>query len=455
MKLTFLGGVDTVTGSKTLLENQTRKVMVDCGLFQGLKDLRLRNWSALPVPAERINDVVLTHAHIDHSGYIPLLVKNGFRGNIYCTEATRDLCGILLPDSGYLHEKDAEYARKWGFSKHRPARPLYTETDARASLERFRPVDFDTSHDIGDGLNVTFKTAGHILGAAQALIEHQGMKLLFSGDLGRSHDPLMLDPAPGGRVDYLIVESTYGGRKHGDEDPEQTLADVINRTVGRGGTVLVPSFAVGRAQLLMYYVMRLKQSCAIPDVPVFLDSPMAIDASEIFHRHRDRQRLNSDDMKRTMRAVTYVREVEESKALDVSQMPKLIISASGMATGGRVLHHLKHYAPDHRNTILFAGYQAPGTRGAHMVDGASKIKVHGNDIPVRAEVFNMDMLSAHADEDEIMAWLSCFDAPPRETFINHGDPDASASLRQRIEAELGWACRQPVYARANQLMTRR
>lgn len=445
MKLTFLGGAGTVTGSKTLLDASGRKVMVDCGLFQGLKELRLRNWSPLPVRPEHVDCVVLTHAHIDHSGYIPLLAKNGFRGTVFATEATRDLCGVLLPDSGYLHEKDAAYAIKHRFSKHHPALPLYSEADARASLGLIRPLDFDSAHDIGGGLMLTFRPAGHILGAAQARIEKDGVGILFSGDLGRMGDPLMLDPAPGGKVDYLIVESTYGGRRHSGEDPEQVLADIINRTAGRGGTVLVPSFAVGRAQLIMYYMMRLKRAGVIPDLPVYLDSPMAINASEVFRRHRHLLRLNEDDVRRTMQAVTYVRGVDESKALDASHMPKLIISASGMATGGRVLHHLKHYAPDRRNTILFAGYQAPGTRGADMVEGAREVIIHGRQIPVRAEVLNMDMLSAHADEDGIMSWLAEFNGRPRTTFINHGEPDAAGSLRKRIERELGWSCRVPDY----------
>lgn len=447
MKLTFLGGADTVTGSKTLLETGGRRIMIDCGQYQGLKELRLRNWSPLPVAPEKIECVILTHAHIDHSGYIPLLVRNGFSGDIYCTEATRDLCAVLLPDSGYLHEKDAAYACKHGFSKHRPALPLYSEADARASLDRFRPVDFDSPLSLGGDLTVTFRNAGHILGAAQARLDLAGVKILFSGDLGRVGDPLMFDPAPGGETDYLVVESTYGGRSHGDEDPEQALSGIINRTVGRGGTVVVPSFAVGRAQLLMYYLMRLKQRAAIPDLPVFLDSPMAIDASEIFHRHRDRQRLDDEALRSTMTAVTYVREVEKSKALDGNRMPKVILSASGMATGGRVLHHLKHYASDHRNTILFAGYQAPGTRGDHLLRGAGEVKIHGRQIPVRAEVASLDMLSAHADEDGIVDWLATFAAPPRMTFVNHGEAAAAASLVARIGRELGWSCRTPDYAR--------
>ncbi len=447
MKLTFYGAANTVTGSKTLLETTNQRVMVDCGLYQGLKELRLRNWSPLPVRASAIDAVVLTHAHIDHSGYVPLLVKNGFSGPVYATEATRDLCQVLLPDSGFLHERDADYANRHNFSKHKPALPLYTEADAENSLKQFKATHFNRDFDLAGGLTLNFRPAGHILGAAQVRLEHKenGTSILFSGDLGRAGDPLSVDPAPGGKVDYLVVESTYGGRHHGKEDPETTLADIINRTVKRGGTVLIPSFAVGRAQLLMYYLMRLKESGRIPDLPVFLDSPMAIDASEIFRRHHRLHRLNENDVQRTCNVATYTRGVDESKALGINPVPKVIISASGMATGGRVLHHLKNLCPDGRNTIVFVGYQAPGTRGEKMLAGAREVKVHGRQVKVRAQVQNLDMLSAHADEDEIMAWLGTFTAAPRLTLINHGEPEATASLRQRIESELGWPCRVPEY----------
>lgn len=454
MKLTFIGATNTVTGSKTLLEAGNTRVMVDCGLYQGLKDLRLRNWAHLPVNEKNVDCVVLTHAHIDHSGYIPLLVKNGFSGPIYATEATRDLCEVLLPDSGYLHEKDAEYANRHGFSKHSPALPLYTLADAKRSLRQFQTVDFERDFDLGKGLILNFHPAGHILGAAQARIEHNGTSILFSGDLGRTGDPLIVDPAPGGQTDYLVVESTYGGRRHSPEDTETLLAGIINRTAKRGGTVLIPSFAVGRAQLLMYYLMRLKDKGRIPDLPVFLDSPMAIDASEIFRFHHRLHRLNKKETRRTCNIATYTRSVDDSKALDISPMPKVIISASGMATGGRVVHHLKNLCPDERNTILFVGYQAPGTRGDHMLEGAKEVKIHGRQIPVGAEVLNLDMLSAHADEDGIMAWLDTLSGAPKMTFINHGEPDATASLRQRIEAELGWPCRVPEYCDTAELVSR-
>lgn len=446
LTLTFLGGVETVTGSKALVETEGARVMVDCGLFQGLKDLRLRNWAPLPVTPVSIDAVVLTHAHIDHSGYIPLLVKNGFSGPIHATEATTDLCGVLLPDSGFLHERDAEYANRKGFSKHRPALPLYTEEDATDSLHRFKPLATDEPREIAPGLALRFRPGGHILGAAQAMIEGEGIRVLFSGDLGRPHDPVMRPPAPGEAVTHLIVESTYGGRSHNHARPDDLLAEVINRTAGRGGTVLIPSFAVGRAQLLMYYLRQLKDEKRIPNLPMFLDSPMAIDASELFRRHHALHHLNAEQARRTCDVVTYVHTAEESKELDQNHHhPKVIISASGMATGGRVLHHLKQFVTDNRNTVLFAGYQAPGTRGAAMLDGAEEIKIHGDYFKVAAEVLNLDMLSAHADEDEIIDWLRTFPEPPRETFINHGEPKAADSLRNRINEELGWTCRIPKY----------
>ena len=454
MKLTFYGAANTVTGSKALLETANSCVMVDCGIYQGLKELRLRNWAQLPVKASSIDCVVLTHAHIDHSGYLPLLVKNGFSGPAYVTEATRDLCKILLPDSGYLHEKDAEYANKHNFSKHSPALPLYTQDDAERSLKQFQVVDFNHVFDLDGQMTLTFRPAGHILGAAHARFEYEGTSILFSGDLGRTHDPLTVDPAPGEQVDYLVVESTYGGRSHSKEDPETLLAEIINRTSGRGGTVLIPSFAVGRAQLIMYYLMRLKDSGRIPDLPIFLDSPMAINASEIFRHHHRLHRLNENDVQRTCNIAIYTQSVEASKSLGTNPMPKVIISASGMATGGRVLHHLKSFCPDVRNTILFVGFQAPGTRGEKMLEGAREIKIHGRQIPIRAEVQCLDMLSAHADEDGIMDWLKSFTVAPRMTFINHGEPPAATSLHQRIEAELGWTCRVPNYCDTFELNSR-
>jgi len=445
MKLTFLGAAGTVTGSKYLIEANGARILIDCGLFQGFKQLRLRNWAPLPVDPKSIDAVVLTHAHIDHSGYLPLFVKNGFKGPVYSTEATRDLCALLLPDSGFLQEKDAEYANKRGFSKHHPALPLYTLSDANASLERFSPKAFEQQVEVAKGWSARFLTAGHIMGAAVVELVHGGVKMVFSGDLGRPGSATMLDPAAVSHADYLVVESTYGNRAHDKRDPEKVLEDVITRTTQRGGTVIIPSFAVGRAQTLLYHIERLKSSGRIGPVPVFLDSPMAINASKIFCAHLKDHRLSAKQCRQACEVARYVRDAEESKSLTVDPMPKIIISASGMATGGRVVHHLKHYAPDPKNTILFAGFQAGGTRGAAMVAGADEVKIHGSYFPVRAEVEILSMLSAHADGEEVLAWLRNFKAPPKMTYITHGEPTGSDALRHSIEEELGWPCWVPDY----------
>lgn len=438
--LSFLGAAGTVTGSKYLVENEGSAIVVDCGLFQGFKALRLRNWAPLPFNPREIASVVLTHAHLDHSGALPLLTRRDFSGNVFCSRGTADLCRLLLPDSGHLQEKDAEFANRHGFSKHKPALPLYTERDARNALEYLRPLAFDQDATLSGGATVRLRRAGHILGAASVQLEWAGRRIVFSGDLGRYDDATMVDPAEIDRTDYLVVESTYGNRRHPKVDPEQALADIIGTTVGRGGTVVIPAFAVGRTQSLLYFLERLKENGRLRNAPVFLDSPMAQDASEIFCRDVADHRLPAAVCRRACAVAHYVRSVDESKALMENPMPKVIISASGMATGGRVLHHLKRYAPDPRNTILFAGFQAGGTRGAAMVAGVNSIKIHGTYVPVRAEIQNLDMLSGHADADEIMRWLRGFKTPPRQTFITHGEPVASDALRHRVKAELGWDC---------------
>lgn len=438
MQLTFLGGVGTVTGSKYLLDVRGHRLLIDCGLFQGYKTLRQRNWAKMPVPAKSIDSALLTHAHIDHSGYLPLLVKQGFKGPVYCTNATRDLCDILLPDSGFLQEKDAEFANAHGFSKHRPALPLYTAADAKASLDSLSAVPFESAVDLGDGIRATFREAGHILGAASIILEANGQRIVFSGDLGRPDSAPMRGPAPIPDADYLLVESTYGNRRHDTTDPAEALGAIVERTVARGGIVLVPSFAVGRAQALLYFIYCLKKAGRLANVPVFLDSPMAISASELFRKHSDEHRLSAGEARAVCDVATYVRDVEDSKALLHDPMPKIIISASGMATGGRVLHHLKALAGDARNTILFAGFQAGGTRGDKIVRGAEAVKIHGQYVPIKAEVDNLDMLSAHADADEIMAWLKGAKRPPLRTFVTHGEPEAADTLRTRIIDELDW-----------------
>lgn len=440
MRLNFMGAAGTVTGSKYLLENEGKRLLVDCGLFQGLKQLRLRNWDGLPLDAGKIDAVVLTHAHIDHSGYLPALAKQGFRGPVFATEATTALCGLMLPDSGHLQEEDALYANRHGFSKHQPALPLYTEEDARRTLKLFRPQQFGTSFEPIPGVTVRFSPAGHILGAASVHVAWDGKSILFSGDLGRNADILMQPPAAPDAADYVVVESTYGDRDHEDSDAAGVLAEVVSRTAARGGVVVVPAFAVGRAQALMYVLSKLKRAGRIPDLPVFLNSPMATDATAIYHRFRAQHRLSPEDCDRMCHVARIVNSVEESRKLNDLRVPAVIISASGMATGGRVVHHLKAFAPDHRNTILLAGYQAAGTRGAALAGGAREIKIHGKYVPVRAEVVSLGTLSAHADRGELLGWLDRLPRAPQRVFVTHGEPVAADSLRRSIEEKHHWPC---------------
>lgn len=445
LRLRFLGATGTVTGSKFLLETEQQKILIDCGLFQGYKQLRERNWQPLPVHPAEIDCVVLTHAHLDHSGYLPLLARNGFTGDVWCTTATRDLCRYLLPDSGFIHEKDAEFANRHGFSKHHPAKPLYTRADAERSLELFKPVDFNQPHSLFDRVQCTFSRAGHILGAASLQFIVDRLSIVFSGDLGHAQSATMMPPDTIPPADYVIVESTYGDRQRIQSDPEPVLATVVNETIGRGGTVIIPAFAVGRTQSVLYHLHRLIQDGRIPPVPVYLDSPLAISATEVFNNHPNDHRLTAAEAEMACSLPEYVRDVERSKWLCQDLTPKIIIAGSGMATGGRVLHHLKVYAPDARNTILFTGYQAAGTRGAAMLQGAEKIKIHGKYWPVQAHVQQLDMLSAHADSDEIIHWLAGAERAPKQTLIVHGEQAAADSLRKHIQERLGWSCQVPYY----------
>lgn len=441
MHLTFLGGTGTVTGSKFLLTRDSTRVLIDCGLFQGYKQLRLRNWEPLPPALRALNAVVLTHAHLDHSGYLPVLVREGYAGPIYATPATCALARILLLDSARLQEEQAEHANRHGYSKHSPARPLYTEQDAERALTLFRPVELHHATPIAQGMQLMLRTAGHILGAATVQISAEGQTLLCSGDLGRPYDPIMRAPELVKTADVLLVESTYGDRQHPAQPTEQYLAQVINQTLLRHGITLVPSFAVGRAQLLMYYLFKLKRDGLIPDIPVYLNSPMATDATALYQQFRSEHRLTAQECAAMCQGTRIIRTVDESRRLDQLHEPAVIIAASGMATGGRVLHHLKALAPNPRNSILFSGFQAGGTRGADMVAGARTVRLQGEDVPVRAQVHAMENLSAHADADEIMEWLRGFTRPPRQTYIVHGEPHAADTLRRRISLELGW----PVY----------
>jgi metallo-beta-lactamase family protein len=445
MDITFLGATGTVTGSKYLLEGAAGRVLVDCGLFQGIKNDRLKNWKQLPFDVSTIDAVVLTHAHIDHSGYIPALVKQGFKGKVYASEATVALCHVLLPDSGHLQEEDARYANKRRFSKHQPAEPLYTEKDALKALKQFETVSFDKPKEILPSLSVTFRPAGHILGASSIKVSSEGKNVVFSGDLGRDDDAIMYPPEPLDQCDYLIVESTYGDRLHHEEDVESALAEIINKTVKRGGTVLLPAFAVGRAQMLLYYVQKLIDEARIPTLPVYLNSPMAITATELFCRFNRLHRLSASDCAKIDKAVTYVRTQQESIDLNANHYPSVIISASGMASGGRVLHHLKSLLPSDRNSVVFAGYQAAGTRGQKLCNGAQEVKIHGQNIPVNADVHSIDSLSAHGDYKDIINWLKTCPEPPKRVFVTHGEPASSDSMRCHINSMAGWSAEVPEY----------
>lgn len=438
LRLSFLGGAGTVTGSKYLLQSSSHRLLIDCGLFQGARALREMNWEKFPFEPSGISAVVLTHAHLDHSGALPLLVRHGFEGPIICSEATAALCEVLLTDSGHLQEQDARYANKRGFSRHKPALPLYTVKDAEAALRLLRPIPFHNSHELPGGGSLVLRRAGHILGAASIELEWEHTSIAFSGDLGRHDDSIMPEPEPLRKGNYLVVESTYGDRLHPKIDSQRTIEEIVGNTTKRAGTVVIPAFAVGRVQALLYYFERIKLAGGLVNVPIFLDSPMAVDASEIFCKFRVDHKLSHDECRRACSVATYTRSIEDSKRLSESPVPKVIISASGMATGGRVLHHLRRFAPDQKSTILFAGYQAEGTRGAAMMSGAKTVRIHGQDVSIAAEVRNIDALSAHADADEILGWLNSGGIAPIRTFITHGEPHAARSLQSRIAKELGW-----------------
>lgn len=446
MELTFLGAVGTVTGSKFLLSINKRNILIDCGLFQGIKALRQRNWEPLPIPAKDIEAIILTHAHIDHSGYLPLLVKQGFQGKIHCSQGTYDLCQILLPDCGYLQEEEARHANKHGYSKHAPALPLYTRADALDTFAFFVAHPVKKEIALSQDIHFQLLPAGHIIGATTVEIRAEGKKIVFSGDLGRLQDPVMKAPTFIREADYVIMESTYGDRQHDTQDPKHQLKDIIRKTVRRGGTLVIPAFAVGRAQVVLHYISELKKERAIPEVPVYLDSPMAVDATHIFLKHREQTILSEQACRELNRATTYINLREDSKGLDTDlETPKIIISASGMATGGRILHHIKTYASDSKNTLLFTGYQSIGTRGAEITSGASQIKIHGQLVPIQAEVIALHNLSAHADAEELLKWAQHFQHPPKTVFLTHGEQDSREAFGKILKERLGWRYHIPQY----------
>jgi metallo-beta-lactamase family protein len=443
--LQFLGAIGTVTGSRYLVTSGASRLLIDCGLFQGYKQLRLRNWAPLPFKPRELAAVVLTHAHIDHSGYLPLLVKHGYQGPIYCTPATADLCRIMLPDAGRLQEEEAEHANRHDWSKHKPAQPLYNEADAVAALKQLAPQLAGVEFEAAD-CQLTLRPAGHILGAAGVLVRGQRGSVYLSGDVGRLHDPIMRAPEAPPLADFVVMESTYGNRLHEVGEPFEKLGEVIRRTSERHGVVVIPAFAVGRTQTLLYGIHSLKRTGCIPrELPIYLNSPMAIDTTALYRKHHSEHRLDAEQCAGMCGAAHLVNTSDESRNLNKLTGPMVIIAGSGMATGGRVVHHLKAFAPDARNSILLAGFQAGGTRGAALAAGADSIKIHGAYVVVRAEVASLNNLSAHADQAELLAWLRQIPKAPQRVFVTHGEPDAADAMRRHVEEKLGWSSIVPEY----------
>ena len=445
--LTFAGGAGTVTGSKYLIERGDTRILLECGMFQGVEALRRRNWEAPPFSPEHLDAVVLSHAHIDHAGYLPVLVRRGYSGRIHCTGATADLLVPLLTDAAHLQEEDARRANFYGYSRHNPALPLFTTEDAERVFALLAPQAYGEPVAIADGACLRLRRAGHILGAATVDLDlawPEPTRLVFSGDLGRWNRPILRDPDPGGDADVLLVESTYGDRVHRG-DPDRQLERLIADTVARGGVMIVPAFAIGRTQELLWRVAALRSAGRIAPIPVYVDSPMALDVTDIYARHTEEHDIDMLRLVREHRCplsprdFTLVRTADESKALNDIKGSAIIIAGSGMATGGRVLHHLMRRLPDPRHSVVFVGYQAVGTRGRLLQDGASTVRIHGADVPVNARVETLDGLSAHADRLELLDWLRTFRRPPRKTWVVHGELDAATSLACAIRNDLGWA----------------
>lgn len=451
MKVSFFGAAGTVTGSRFLLQEDDRKILIDCGLFQGPREWKQKNWNEFPIPPASIDAVILTHAHIDHAGYLPRLIQMGFRGPVYCTPATAELLHLVLPDSGHLQEEDASYANKKGYGHHSPALPLYTEAQARETLNFIKQVDFYKQLPITHDLSFLFLRAGHILGSAMVEFKYKSKVVVFSGDVGRPSQFITKKPDHLKNVDYLVLESTYGNRLHQRVDVKQYLADIIKRTAARGGVLLVPAFAVGRTQELLYLLRLLEEERQVPQIPIYIDSPMAILAIPIYNRHqidfsRDLKALTEKDNTPFLcHHIHVLKTVQESMSLNNINHPAVIISSSGMATGGRILHHLKRKIGDHRNTVLFIGFQAEGTKGRFLVEGANEIKIHGKNYAVHAGIEYMDALSCHADYQEQLEWLTSIEKSPQSVFLVHGEASASASLAEKVRDRFGWNVHLPAY----------
>lgn len=445
MKIGFWGAAGTVTGSRFLLDGSKGRVLIDCGMFQGGKQIRRRNWEPFPADPASINAVVLTHAHIDHSGFLPAFVRDGFSGPIYCTPATAELLELLLRDSAHLQEEEARYANKKKSSRHAPAKPLFTIEDTEAALKLIEVRKFGAPFSPAPGFEVSYSRAGHILGAASVRVVENGVSLLVSGDLGQDGDLVMHAPDSPPSADYVLIESTYGDRLHVKDDPFVAIEQVVNKTIANGGSVLFPAFAVGRSQVLMHILAELRHQERIPNVPIYVNSPMATDVTDMYLRYASEHNLTDEQCSRIWSGIEFVQSIEQSKELTSSNEPKIIISASGMATGGRVLHHLIAMLPHSQNSVIFAGHQVEGTRGFLLVNGAKQIRIYGDDVNVFANIVHMEELSAHADRDELICWLSKLSNKPKKIFVIHGEPEASRSVQNIVQGKLQWLAEVPVH----------
>lgn len=439
-QLTFFGGADTVTGSKSLLEYRNRKILVDCGMFQGLKQLRLKNWEPSGIPVSQLDGILLTHAHLDHCGYLPVLVKEGFRGPIHCTGPTKELVEIILKDSAKIQEEEAERANRYGYTIHHPARPLYDLDDVMDCLPLMIPHEYHQWLELGEGIRIQFLNAGHILGSAMIEARMNGQSILFTGDLGTQHPLLLPPPEKVDVADTIVLESTYGDRQHTDGDAKSALQKIIWETYEKDGDLIIPTFAVERAQELLFLLSVLKVENKLPDVPIYLDSPMGVSATAVMLHANEWHMLSHAQIQAMDRVAKLIVDVQSSKKAVADPRPKIVLAGSGMITGGRVLHYLDKGLADPCNTILLVGYQAEGTRGRTLENGAQDLKFFGSYHPVRATIRKMDYLSGHADQRDIMDWLRQFKHPPKNVLINHGEPHASDALRAKIHHELGWNC---------------